>query len=118
MSAQATESGLTQEDRDRAWLVLYRFNLDFLPDGELAWEREQWHRIAAPVFAEICDEAIHERRDEGCVIKGGASAADLDRLRRAVSMDAVSSLVEREAMTITEAVRLTYWAGLRSEVGR
>ena len=105
---------LSQEQVDAAWESIFQLSLDELPDNEISWERDLWRSSGADHVAALCEEILTERKETDFSIPGGAAPADLNRLIARVDRDAVMGLIRTEGLCVVNAVRLVYWAGLRT----
>lgn len=107
-------SGLSAQERARAWRQLYLISVEQLPDRDRAWEAAMWRRLDTPGLAQLCDRVSRELREADLVIEGGASSADLDVLWQHIDQAAALQLVHSEGLSLVTAARTVYWTRARN----
>jgi len=100
---------LTDTARARLWRTSYRLRLHDVPNSDVAWERDQWRRLNAPMLAGLCERELCERAETDILIPGETPPAQRSYLWRHVDQEAVLAKVHEQAMPLVEAACLWYW---------
>lgn len=106
-------SPATKAELRAAWTRTYREGVGRLTDDEARYEWAAWQSVDAHEMAAIVARELEERRSHDTGIPGGADAAALSRLLERVPREPIARLIRDEALTLVEAMRVVYWAGLR-----